>query len=85
MESSWVLWWKGTQEELYKLGREPGIVVHALNPSPREAEAAKLCEFKASLVYKSSPGQPGLVTHRSPLLKSQNQKPSKQNKNSDRY
>jgi hypothetical protein len=27
------------------------LVVHAFNPSTQEAEAGKLCEFEASLVY----------------------------------
>ena len=29
------------------------VVAHAFNPSTREVEAADLCEFEASLVYKS--------------------------------
>ena len=29
------------------------VVADAFNPSTREAEEADLCEFKASLVYKS--------------------------------
>lgn len=38
-----------------------------------------LCEFKASLLYRSSPGQPGLVTMRKPCLKAKEKK-TKQNK-----
>jgi len=32
---------------------------------------ADLCEFKASLVYKPSPGQPGFVTQRNPASNKQ--------------
>ena len=34
-----------------------GIVVHAFNPSIQEVEAGRSLEFKASLDYKSRPGQ----------------------------
>lgn len=29
----------------------PGVVVHTLNPSLQETEAADLCDLEASLVY----------------------------------
>jgi hypothetical protein len=46
------------------------VVAHAFIPSTQEAEAeADLCEFKASLIYKSSPGYPGLVPMRNPVSK----------------
>jgi hypothetical protein len=36
------------------------MVILTFNPSTREAKAAFLCKFEASLVYRVSPGQPGL-------------------------
>ena len=49
-------------------GKQPAMVVHAFNPSTQEAEAGvqRGYEFKASLVYKASSGQPGLL-HRETL------------------
>jgi hypothetical protein len=31
-----------------------------------------LCEFEATLVYRTSPGQPRLITQRNPVSKSNN-------------
>ena len=45
------------------------MVAHAFNPSTGEAEAGGLCKLEASLVYKSSPEQQGLVTQRNPVSK----------------
>lgn len=44
------------------------MVVHAFNPKTRETEADR-SKFEASLVYKASPRQPGLVTLRNRLKK----------------
>ena len=41
---------------------------------------ADLCEFKASLVYKVSSGQPGLVTLRKPVSKKKKKKKTKKTK-----
>lgn len=41
----------------------------AFNPSTRKTETVELCEFEAGLIYKASPGQPGLVTLRNSVLK----------------
>ena len=42
-----------TCEKELKKSSEPGVVVHAFNPSSSEAEAGR-SEFKASLVYRES-------------------------------
>jgi hypothetical protein len=42
------------------------VVPHTLNPSTQEAEAGRFLEFQASLVYKGSPGQSGIL-HRETL------------------
>jgi hypothetical protein len=47
-----------------------GVVVHAFNP--RRQRQVDLYEFKASLVYKVSPGQPGLCYTEQPCLEKQN-------------
>jgi hypothetical protein len=41
-------------------------------------EAGDLCEFAASLVNNGSPGQPGLITQRTPLEKQQQQQQQQQ-------
>ena len=43
------------------------VVVHAFNPSTREAAAKDLCEFKASLVYRVS-FRTTRATQRNPVL-----------------
>jgi hypothetical protein len=62
------------------------VVAHAFNPSTRGRDR-RISEFEASLVYKLSPGQPGL--QRNPASKQQQQqqqqkfrkqKPTKQQK-----
>lgn len=49
------------------------MVVHAFNPKTRETEADR-SKFEASLVYKASPRQPGLVTLRNRLKKKKEEK-----------
>jgi hypothetical protein len=44
----------------------PGIMVHTFIPNTRRQRQVALCEFKASLDYKSSPEQPELL-HRETL------------------
>lgn len=44
-------------------------VAHPFNPSTQEQRQAHLCELEASLAYKVSPGQPGLITQRNPASK----------------
>ena len=36
------------------------VVTFFFNPSTQEGEAVYLCEFKASLLYRAAPEQPGL-------------------------
>lgn len=49
------------------------MVVHAFNPKTRETEADR-SKFEASLVYKASPRQSGLVTLRNHLKKTKEEK-----------
>ena len=49
---------KGASSHLRRSGLEVGlpsrmVVVHTLNPSTQAAEAGRISEFKASLIYKS--------------------------------
>jgi hypothetical protein len=44
------------------------VVVHAFNPSTREAEAGRFLEFEASLVYKVS-SKTARVIQRNPVSK----------------
>ena len=48
--------------------------VHAFNPSPREAEAGDLCEFKVSLAYRVSFRTGTKATQRNTVLKNQQEK-----------
>jgi hypothetical protein len=48
-----------------------------LLPALRRQRQADLCEFKASLVYKVSPGQPELVILRNPVSTKQNKNDNK--------
>lgn len=52
------------------------MVVHAFNPKTRETEADR-SKFEASLVYKASPRQSGLVTLRNHLKKNKRRKEKK--------
>lgn len=44
-------------------------MVHTFDHSTQEEEAGFHCEYKASLVYSVSPGQPGLCYTEKPYLK----------------
>jgi hypothetical protein len=46
----------------------PGVVVHAFNPSTREAEAGRSLEFEASLVHRVS-SRTARATHGDPASK----------------
>jgi hypothetical protein len=50
--------------------------MHAFNPRTRDAEAADLCEFEASLVYRVS-SRTAKVTQRNPVLKNKRKKKKK--------
>jgi hypothetical protein len=52
------------------------VVVQAFNPSIGEAEADRISEFQASLVYKVS-SRPARATQRSPVLKTKKKKKKK--------
>ena len=43
------------------------VVTHAFHPSIWEAEAADLCEFEASLVYRGSSRTGSKATQRNPV------------------
>ena len=47
---------------------EPGVVVHAFNPSTREAEAGGFLSSRPSLVYKVS-SRTARATQRNPVSK----------------
>jgi hypothetical protein len=55
------------------------VVVHAFNPSTREAEAGRFSEFKASLVYKVS-SKTARAVQRNPISKNQKRKRKKKKK-----
>ena len=44
------------------------MVAHAFDPSTREAEAADLCEFEVSLVYRVSPRTGSKATQIKPCM-----------------
>lgn len=44
-------------------------MAHTFNSSTQEEEAGYLCEYKATLVYKVSPGRPGFYYTEKPYLK----------------
>ena len=44
-------------------------VAHVFNPSTALREERQICEFETSLIYKTSPRQPELVTQRDLTLK----------------
>ena len=65
-----------------------------LIPAVRRQKQVDFCEFKASLVYKVSPGEAGLVILKTLVLKKQNKtkqqtnkqtKPPKQNKTKQKH
>jgi hypothetical protein len=56
-----------------RLEEEPGVVVHAFNPSTWEAEGRRISELEASLVYEVS-SRTARATHK------QTNKQTKQNK-----
>jgi hypothetical protein len=45
-------------QEIIAVG--PGKAVNIFNPSTQEGRSRQICELEANLVYKVSPGQPGL-------------------------
>lgn len=50
--------WNKLQSRTYKdLMKKKRMVVHAFNPSIQEVEAGRSLEFRATLDYKSRPGQ----------------------------
>lgn len=46
---------------------EPGVVAQGFNPSAR-GRGKQTLEFEVSLIYKASPGQPGLYDTEKPCL-----------------
>jgi hypothetical protein len=58
---------------------EPGVVVHAFNPSTREAEAGGISEFEASLVYRVS-SRTARATQRNPVSKKRKEMKRKEKK-----
>jgi hypothetical protein len=46
---------------------------HAFNTSTWETEAGGSLKFEVSLVYKASPGQPGLITQKNHVSKNKKQ------------
>ena len=53
MESTGHVLEKRKEPQVQNIEMAGAVVAHAFDPSTREAEAADLCEFEASLVYKS--------------------------------
>jgi hypothetical protein len=58
---------------LYKLICEPGVVVHAFNPSTREAEAGRFLSSRPAWSTKWVPGHPELYRE---TLSQKNKKPT---------
>ena len=66
MLTSWWLWrWRWRWRWWYENCMEPGVVVHAFNPSTWEAEAGGFLSSRPAWSTKLVPGQPGL--HRETL------------------
>jgi hypothetical protein len=59
------------------------VVAHTFNPSTREAEAGRISEFEASLVYRVS-SRTARATQRNPVLKQTNKQKKKKKKRKEK-
>jgi hypothetical protein len=70
-----------TINKSFKKPKQPGMVVHAFNPSTREAEAGGFLGSRPAWSTKWVPGQPGLYRETLSQKNKQTNKKPKPNKN----